>query len=172
MNIRHLDGKISFSDAPSHQEFLALGEQGYDLVLNNRPDEEEGEFLLHAQEKALAEQQDITYVYLPFTFDSLTWETVYTFNRLIRRGKKTLAHCRSGSRSVALYLLYELNEAILMKHLSVSSAVRWDLMLIKHWPGMPVVSSIPRKLKYIIFMSLPVAACSMSLPILNAGAAP
>ncbi|MGF7167853.1 uncharacterized protein (TIGR01244 family) [Pantoea sp. AN62] len=110
MNIRHLDGKISFSDAPSHQEFLALGEQGYDLVLNNRPDEEEGEFLLHAQEKALAEQQDITYVYLPFTFDSLTWETVYTFNRLIRRGKKTLAHCRSGSRSVALYLLYELNE--------------------------------------------------------------
>ena len=110
MNIRHLDGKISFSDALSKQEFLTLGEQGYDLVLNNRPDEEEGEFLVHAEEKALTEQQGIAYFYLPFTFDSLTWETVYTFNRLIRTGKKTLAHCRSGSRSVALYLLYELNE--------------------------------------------------------------
>ncbi len=113
MKIRHLNEKISFSDVLNEQEFLTLAEQGYDLVLNNRPDQEEGGFLVHSEEKALAEQQGIAYFYLPFTFDSLTWETVYTFNRLIRKANKTLAHCRSGSRSVALYLLYELNEGLI-----------------------------------------------------------
>lgn len=50
------------------------------------------------------------YVYLPYTFDTLTWETVYTFQFLLRQGKKTTAHCRSGARSACLSLLYALRE--------------------------------------------------------------
>ncbi|WP_440516548.1 beta-lactamase hydrolase domain-containing protein [Serratia nevei] len=102
--------QLSFSGAPEASDFKALSQQGYRLIVNNRPDEEPGEYLDHLQEKALAEQGGMRYVYLPYTFDTLTWETVYTFQFLLRQGKKTLAHCRSGARSACLSLLYALRE--------------------------------------------------------------
>lgn len=113
MNIRHFNEQISFADGLSESDFLNLSDRGYDIIVNNRPDEEEGNYLVHSQERAFAQQQGIEYFYMPFTFDSLTWEMVYTFNRLVRRGKKILAHCRSGSRSVVLFFLYELNEGLI-----------------------------------------------------------
>ncbi|WP_048795824.1 beta-lactamase hydrolase domain-containing protein, partial [Serratia sp. 506_PEND] len=110
MRIRTYHHQLSFSGAPAASDFATLHQQGYRLIVNNRPDEEPGEYLDHQQEKALAEQGGMRYVYLPYTFDTLTWETVYTFQFLLRQGKKTLAHCRSGARSACLTLLYALRE--------------------------------------------------------------
>ncbi|MVZ11087.1 MBL fold metallo-hydrolase, partial [Enterobacteriaceae bacterium 8376wG6] len=105
MRIRTYHHQLSFSGAPAASDFATLHQQGYRLIVNNRPDEEPGEYLDHQQEKALAEQGGMRYVYLPYTFDTLTWETVYTFQFLLRQGKRTLAHCRSGARSACLTLL-------------------------------------------------------------------
>ncbi len=110
MRIRTYHHQLSFSGAPAASDFATLHQQGYRLIVNNRPDEEPGEYLSHQQEKTLAEGMGIDYVYLPYTFDTLTWETVYTFHYLVRRGKKTLAHCRSGARSACLALLHALRE--------------------------------------------------------------
>ncbi|OQV64516.1 hypothetical protein AK51_29710, partial [Serratia nematodiphila DZ0503SBS1] len=110
MHIRTYHHQLSFSGAPAANDFAILHQQGYRFIVNNRPDEEPGEYLNHQQEKALAEQWGMGYVYLPYTFDTLTWETVYTFHYLLRRGEKSLAHCRSGARSACLSLLYALRE--------------------------------------------------------------
>lgn len=110
MRIRTYSPQLSFSDVPEASDFSLLHQQGYRLIVNNRPDEEPGEYLNHQQEKTLAEGAGMGYVYLPYTFDTLTWETVYVFQYLLRQGKKTLAHCRSGARSACLSLLYALRE--------------------------------------------------------------
>ncbi|MCX8964036.1 MBL fold metallo-hydrolase [Erwinia psidii] len=113
MKIRHFNPQLSFSGALSADDFASLNQQGYTLIVNNRPDEEQGDFLLHSEEQSLARDRGMDYFYLPFTFDTLTWDRVYAFNRLLRSAKKTLAHCRSGSRSVCLFLLYELHNGLI-----------------------------------------------------------
>ncbi|KFK95709.1 MULTISPECIES: beta-lactamase hydrolase domain-containing protein [unclassified Serratia (in: enterobacteria)] len=116
MKIRHANEQLSFADALNENEFLQLHEQGYEIVVNNRPDEEIGDYLLHTQEKVLAQQQGIEYIYMPFTYASLTWEMVYAFNTLLKEGKKILAHCRTGSRSATLYLLHDLRAGLIDEH--------------------------------------------------------
>ncbi|CAI1954667.1 MULTISPECIES: MBL fold metallo-hydrolase [Serratia] len=113
MNIRHVNEQLSFSDALTPAAFQCLHQAGYALVVNHRPDEEGGEYLTHREERALAEQYGIAYVSLPFTYESLTWEQVYAFNRCVCSGKKLLAHCRTGSRSVGVFFLHALNEGLL-----------------------------------------------------------
>lgn len=112
MQIRYHDSLISFSDAPSAEDFERLKQQGYSLIVNNRPDGESGAPLTHREERDLAAQYGMDYLFLPFTFDSLTWEEVYAFHYAVRQSKKTLAHCRSGSRSASLFLLYELHTGV------------------------------------------------------------
>jgi len=113
MNIRHFNAQIAFADAPLAEDFRQLHQLGYQIVVNNRPDEEDGPFLHHQQEKALAEQLGMDYVYMPFTFDTLSWEYVDAFHRRVERGGKILAHCRSGARSVSLFLLHDLREGLI-----------------------------------------------------------
>ncbi|MDU3074762.1 MAG: bifunctional sulfur transferase/dioxygenase Blh [Mixta calida] len=113
MQIRHHDTLVSFSDALSAGDFERLQQQGYSLIVNNRPDAEPDSLLSHQEERELAAQCGMDYVFLPFTFDSLTWEEVYAFHYVLRKGKKTLAHCRSGSRSASLFLLYELHTGVI-----------------------------------------------------------
>jgi len=100
---------VSFSDALSASDFEYLRQQKYSLIVNNRPDTESDALLSNQEERELAAQYGIEYIYLPFTFESLTWEDVYAFHYVLRQNKKTLAHCRSGSRSSSLFLLYELH---------------------------------------------------------------
>ena len=109
MQIRHYDSLVSFSDALNPSDFEHIRQQGYSVIVNNRPDAEPGAHLSHHEERELAAQYGMEYIYLPFTFDSLTWEEVYAFHYALRKNKKTLAHCRSGSRSASLFLLYELH---------------------------------------------------------------
>lgn len=113
MKLRHHNDHISFVDALSADEFSHLHKLGYRTVINNRPDEEEGGFLTHQEEQLLADQQGMEYMYLPFTYDSLTREDVYSFHRHVRSGKKLIAHCRTGARSVCLFFLYELCEGLI-----------------------------------------------------------
>ena len=47
--------QLSFSGAPEASDFKALSQQGYRLIVNNRPDEEPGSILTICK-KALAEQ--------------------------------------------------------------------------------------------------------------------
>lgn len=113
MQIRHHDPRLSFSDALSAADFAQLKQQGYALIINNRPEAESDAPVSQQEERALAEKWGMDYLYLPFTFDTLTWEEVYAFRYALRQNKKTLAHCRSGSRSAILFLLYDLHNGII-----------------------------------------------------------
>lgn len=51
MHIRTYHHQLSFSGAPAANDFAILHQQGYRFIVNNRPDEEPGEYLNHQQEK-------------------------------------------------------------------------------------------------------------------------
>ncbi|YCI27613.1 bifunctional sulfur transferase/dioxygenase Blh [Erwinia sp. PK3-005] len=127
MNLRHYNEQISFVDALNADEFAHLHQLGYRMVINNRPDEEEGGFLTHQQEQQLADSQGIKYLYLPFIYDTLTREDVYTFHRLVKSGKKLIAHCRSGARSVSLFFLHALCEGVMDEKAFQATCRQYDV---------------------------------------------
>lgn len=51
MHIRTYHPQLSFSGAPETRDFKALSQQGYRLIVNNRPDEEPGSILTISKRK-------------------------------------------------------------------------------------------------------------------------
>lgn len=51
MRIRTYHPQLSFSGAPEASDFKALSQQGYRLIVNNRPDEEPGSILTISKRK-------------------------------------------------------------------------------------------------------------------------
>lgn len=51
MRIRTYHPQLSFSGAPEASDFKVLSQQGYRLIVNNRPDEEPGSILIISKRK-------------------------------------------------------------------------------------------------------------------------
>lgn len=113
MQIRYYDSQVSFSETRCPDDFEQLRDQGYTLIVNNRSDVEEDANLRHQEEMAFAARLGMQYVYLPFTFDVLTWDDVYTFRHILRQHKKIVAYWQRGSHAASLFLLYELHTGTL-----------------------------------------------------------
>lgn len=88
--------QLSFSGAPEASDFKALSQQGYRLIVNNRPDEEPGSILTICKRKRWQNKGEcVTSISLYVRYADL--ETVYTFQFLLRQGKKTGALQKRGS---------------------------------------------------------------------------
>ena len=88
---------------PMH--LVAIAEQGYQSVINNRPDFEGGpDQPTSAEIQAQAEKLGLQYAYLPVVSGSITPEQVAEMARLLKTlPGPILAFCRSGTRSAILY---------------------------------------------------------------------
>ena len=101
--------QLSFSGAPEASDFKALSQQGYRLIVNNRPDEEPGSILTICkrkrwQNKGNALRLSPLYVRYADTGDRLHLPVS------VATRQENPAHCRSGARSACLSLLYALRE--------------------------------------------------------------
>lgn len=110
MNIRHHDASLSFAGELNADDIKWLQQQGYTCVVNNRPEDEQGSGLSHQQERERVRQMGMDYVALPVTFNTLCLGDIYALHHLLKQHKKTLVHCRSGSRSASLFLLFALHQ--------------------------------------------------------------
>jgi uncharacterized protein (TIGR01244 family) len=104
---------LSVAGQISPDEIADLAKQGFETIINNRPDGEEPGQPTAATNQAEAEKQGLRYLYQPVTTSAINKADVTAFyNALSRVPTPVLAHCRSGTRC---YLLWGLSR-VLFEH--------------------------------------------------------
>lgn len=96
-------------------DFAALKAAGINLIINNRPDGEESGILSVEAATTLAQQHDINYLHLPMANgqplpDDLIPQMQAALTKQTEAQGKTLAHCRSGTRSSFLWGVIQILE--------------------------------------------------------------
>lgn len=100
--------KLSITGQPAAQDFPSIARQGFAMVINNRPDGEEAAQPGSDAEAAAARAAGLAYLHLPVTGPTLSSGDIRRFQAALARADgPVLAHCRSGARSLTLWVLGE-----------------------------------------------------------------
>ncbi|WP_428818371.1 TIGR01244 family sulfur transferase [Microbulbifer sp. MCCC 1A16149] len=103
MDSKQLDSQVSVSAEPTLDQITALGQQGIEVVVCNRPEQEaEGQPTFAELEKA-AQAGGMTFVAIPFSRGQMQPQHCLAFAELLDSGKKVHAFCRTGNRSCNLW---------------------------------------------------------------------
>jgi len=111
--IHHLDGPLHISGQLTVADLDAVARAGVRRVINNRPDDEEGEFPAAGQMRELAAARGIAYHHFPIPASmEVTPASLAAFRRALSDAEeqgegKVLAHCRTGRRSALLWAYLE-----------------------------------------------------------------
>lgn len=106
--IRTIDDSISVAPQIAPEDMAMLAEQGFGLVINNRPDDEEGGQPSSAEMRTAAEAAGLSYVAIPTVMGGMTQAQVAEMAAALKAtDKPVLAYCRSGTRSCNLWALAE-----------------------------------------------------------------
>jgi len=82
--------------------------EGIAAIVNNRPDGEEAGQPAAAQVRKAAEAAGLGYIHLPVVSGRIEEDEVRAFQKAVAAAPgPVLAHCRSGTRSLTLYVLGE-----------------------------------------------------------------
>ncbi|MEI9927686.1 MAG: TIGR01244 family sulfur transferase [Sphingomonas sp.] len=111
--IHKLDDQVSVAPQIAPGELGELAEDGFAMVINNRPDHEEhGQPLASAICEA-ARAAGMDYVEIPVTPGGFTAEMVAAMADALAKAKgPVLAFCRSGTRSTSLWALAEASRGV------------------------------------------------------------
>ena len=106
MRLTRIDGLFSVAGQPTLDEIAALGRAGGTTLINNRPDGEEPGQPGTQAEAAAAQAAGLAYHHLPVTGATLGRPEIDAFRAHLRAAPgPVVAHCRSGARSLTLYVL-------------------------------------------------------------------
>lgn len=102
--MKRLDEDMWVAGQIDPEEIAALARQGVTIIVNNRPDGEERGQPTSAEVREAAEAAGIAYRYIPVAA-GLSDAQVEAMASAIDRPGRTLAFCRSGTRSTLLWAL-------------------------------------------------------------------
>ena len=102
-DIRQVTDRFAVAPQIALEDFALLASAGFRHVINNRPDGESPDQPSSAEAEAAARKAGLTYVYAPFVGQP-TLDAVKAAGAADGKGK-TLAYCRSGTRSVTAWAL-------------------------------------------------------------------
>ena len=106
MDIRKINDDISVAPQIRPEDLAEVAAQGFNTVINNRPDGEASDQPAAAEIEAAARAAGLAYYFVPAISGQLTPENVADFHRTIEAAKApVLAFCRSGTRSATLWAL-------------------------------------------------------------------
>ena len=106
--LRRIDETISVAPQIVPEDLPQLAEQGFTVVINNRPDEEEIGQPSSAAIQTAAEAAGLGYVAIPTTMGGMSSKQVEAMAEALAGAKgPVLAFCRSGTRSCNLWALAE-----------------------------------------------------------------
>lgn len=105
-DIRQVTERFAVAPQIALEDFPALASLGFRHVINNRPDDEAPDQPSSAEAEAAAKSAGLTYVHAPFVGQP-TGEAVRAVSQA---AGKTLAYCRSGTRSVTAWALSQASE--------------------------------------------------------------
>lgn len=108
MNTTKVSPKLTIASQPDLEEFAGLAQDGYGLVINNRPDGEDPSQPGDAAEEQAAREAGVAYLHLPIGAAPLTEADVRQFQDAVEDSEApVLAHCRSGTRSLNIWAIGE-----------------------------------------------------------------
>jgi uncharacterized protein (TIGR01244 family) len=108
MPVTKISEKLSVSSQPNAQELSVLDRSGFKTLINNRPDNESADQPGNKVEYDTARQYDLSYAFIPVTMSAITEADVRAFQAAVRKSEgPVLAHCKTGMRSLSLYLIGE-----------------------------------------------------------------
>ncbi|PCK85408.1 TIGR01244 family phosphatase [Rhizobium sophoriradicis] len=99
---------ISVAGQPDAAGFVAFAGEGFAAVINARPDGEEPGQPGNVAEKAAATAAGLSYSFVPVKGSEITEADIRAFQEAMAAAKgPVVAHCRSGTRALTLYVLGE-----------------------------------------------------------------
>ncbi|GES53164.1 MBL fold metallo-hydrolase [Rhizobium sp. NBRC 114257] len=108
MSVIKVSERLSVSPQPTVDDIRSLRGRGFKTLINNRPDGEDAAQPGTDVESQEAEQCGLSYLYIPITLATITEADVRAFQKALDASEgPVLAHCKSGTRSLSLYLIGE-----------------------------------------------------------------
>ncbi len=103
---RKIDDSISVAPQIGPDEVAAAADQGFTMIINNRPDEEEPGQVPGDDIREAARAAGLAYVAIPISHGGFSANQVDAMrDALANAGGPVLAFCRSGTRSTLLWAL-------------------------------------------------------------------
>lgn len=111
---RTLTPEMLVSPQISVADIAAAKQEGVTLIVNNRPDGEAPDEPQGAEIRAAAEAAGMDYVEIPVGHSGFSEPQIAALNAALDRhkGGKTLAYCRSGTRSTFLWSLAQAQKGV------------------------------------------------------------
>lgn len=103
MTINVLSPQVSVSGQIQVADLNLLADQGVEVIVCNRPDNEDQPQPTFAEIASAAETLSMEAYHIPFSGGDFTAEHVKQLKSLLDTGKKIHAYCRSGNRSSILW---------------------------------------------------------------------
>lgn len=106
-NLVQLDALYFVAPQLIEGDLVFLKGQGFERIINNRPDAESDDQPTGESIRAAAESLGMEYISNPIDLATLSQVQVDCQGRALQESKKTLAFCRTGTRSSVLWVLLE-----------------------------------------------------------------
>lgn len=103
MNITTLNSQVSVSEQLHSNELAALKEQGIEVIICNRPDDEAADQPSFSSIAEAAQALGMAAEHIPFSGSEMTEEQVAQFKQLVDSGQRIHAYCRTGNRSTQIW---------------------------------------------------------------------
>ncbi|MBM6549762.1 TIGR01244 family sulfur transferase [Marinomonas ostreistagni] len=107
MNSVELASNYSVAPQIDVADVAEIKAQGFDVLINNRPDGESEDQPSSAEIQAAAEQAGLVYIHNPIDLKQLTNREVVQQQNAMAEADKVFAYCRTGTRSSVLWVLAE-----------------------------------------------------------------
>lgn len=110
---RTINDKISVSPQIALDQIAVAKAEGVTLIVNNRPDGEDPDAPQSADMEAAAKAAGLDYVAIPISHSGFSAPQVDAMIAALAGAKgKTLAYCRSGTRSTLLWSLAQAKQGV------------------------------------------------------------
>jgi len=109
---RKINDNISVSPQITLEDVPAAKAEGVSLIINNRPDGEDPTAPQSADIEAAAREAGMKYIAIPITHSGFSGPQVEAMIAALADGDKTLAYCRSGTRSTLLWALAQAKQGV------------------------------------------------------------
>ena len=106
-NVVQLDDSYFVAPQLVEADLVSLKSQGFERIINNRPEAESADQPAGESIRAAAEALGMEYVSNAIDLSKLSQEQVDFQKTALLENKKTLAFCRTGTRSSVLWVLLE-----------------------------------------------------------------
>lgn len=134
--MKRISEKLSIAPQVMADDICHAAANGFVVIVNNRPDNEEPDQPSAGESRTVAEREGLGYSHIPVAPGQVEEWQVRAFQKALAEARgPVLAHCKTGARSTTLYVIGEVFDGrmskeevpLLGQHLGfdLSGAVKW-----------------------------------------------